>query len=299
MNKKDIKIFELTYHFLHSIEKVWIIFKNISIISLIHECNYHPIIIKGNDFSKQDCEFIGVFSEKFPYNGKVLKVLDLPFLKKIKFQFIFPNESILLIVKFEFHKLTEDNSTITLIKIKRNKNFLESISEIKKENIEKGLDKINNILNKNTVDLIQYESEIFSCSIEDLWNSITYHNNIKKIVPFIDFNDEESYKEIKEGDNFTYFFNNHNQMISFKVLLMKKNENWNKWIYLLEIIGGEPKIPKQKVYFELNKINNSECQFVFLNIFDEHLNNDFLLCLNEEKKLIIKCVKDYVEKSHC
>ena len=111
------------------------------------------------------------------------------------------------------------------------------------------------------------QKSIFTCL-----NSITYHNNIKKIVPFIDFNDEESYKEIKEGDNFTYFFNNHNQMISFKVLLMKKNENWNKWIYLLEIIGGEPKIPKQKVYFELNKINNSECQFVFLNIFELDIN---------------------------
>ena len=284
---------QFSHNFKYSLERVWIFLNNISIISLISEdSHYHPIFEIGNEF-KLGSKFIGILFGKFPYKGTVNKIKEFPGYKKIKWIFNFENGGFLSF-KIELFKVTEDNTSISLFTFKVNIKLKEQLLS-SKENLNLVLQRIDKILEESTVDLIQYESGVISGSMEDIWDFIANISKLKMIAPLIKFDGNENFKDSNCGDNLTFNLENQSKKIYSKILVKNKNEKWNKWICVVQIMKGEPKIPIQKLIVELTKINQSDCQLILLTKFDESINNDYIQSISEEKKYIINSIKDYLE----
>ena len=131
--------------------------------------------------------------------------------------------------------------------------------------------------------------------MQDIWDFSTNPNNLKKIAPLIKLDGDDEFILPNIGDNLIIYYNNHSKKIYIKVIVLDKKENWNKWIYIIQILGGDPKITMQKIILELTKINQSDCQIILLNKFDEPINNEIIQKISEQKNYIIKSIKDYLE----
>ena len=292
---QNLETRQYTYHFKQSPDRVWLILRDISIISLITSIeNYHPINTKGIENYIVGSEFIGIILGKFPYTGKVLKVMEIPGYKKIKYGIQLQNGGY-LILKIEVLKVTEDNTAIAIITVKINQIFKENIEIFNEKTFNENFKKIEKEIQKSLIDIIQYESGIIRGSMQDIWDFSTNPNNLKKIAPLIELDGDEEFIQPNIGDNLIIYCNNHTEKIYIKVLVMDKKENWNKWIYIIQILGGEPKIPMQKIILELTKINQTDCQLSLLNKFDEPISNEIIQKLCEQKKYVIKSIKDYLE----
>ena len=292
---QNLETRQFTYHFRLSPDRVWLILRDISIISLITSIeNYHPINTKGIENYIVGSEFIGIILGKFPYTGKVLNVIEIPGYKKIKYGIQLQNGGY-LILKIEVLKVTEDNTAIAIITVKINQIFKENIEIFNEKTFNENFKKIEKEIQKSLIDIIQYESGIIRGSMQDIWDFSTNPNNLKKIAPLIELDGDEEFIQPNIGDNLIIYCNNHTEKIYIKVLVMDKKENWNKWIYIIQILGGEPKIPMQKILLELTKINQTDCQLLFLNKFDEPISNEIIQKLCEQKKYVIKSIKDYLE----
>ena len=84
----------------------------------------------------------------------------------------------------------------------------------------------------------------------------------------------------------------------FNVILRcrETNPGWNKWMIAIEVSGGEPKkIPKHYSLLQLTKINNDECQLIFLTEFLEPINSQQFNEYTTNKKYLIMSVKDFFE----
>ena len=295
MNKDDLEIRQFTYHFKLSPDRVWLILRDISIISLIiSNENYHPINTKGNENFVVGSEFIGIILGKFPYTGKVLNVIEIPGYKKIKYSIQFQNGGY-LILQIEILKVTEDNTAIAIITIKFNKIFKEKIEFFQEKDLNENFKKIEKAIQESFIDIIQYESGVIRGSMQDIWDFSTNPNNLKKIAPLIKLDGDDEFILPNIGDNLIIYYDNHSKKIYIKVIVLDKKENWNKWIYIIQILGGEPKLPMQKILLELTKINQTDCQLLLLNKFDEPISNEIIQKICEQKKYVIKSIKDYLE----
>ncbi len=291
----NLESYQFTYHFKLPFEKMWLIIRDISVYSLITSIeNYHPINTKGIENYIVGSEFIGIILGKFPYNGKVLKVIEIPGYKKIKYCIQLQNGGY-LILKIEVLKVTEDNTAIAIITVKINQIFKENIEIFNEKTFNENFKKIEKEIQKSLIDIIQYESGIIRGSMQDIWDFSTNPNNLKKIAPLIELDGDEEFIQPNIGDNLIIYYDNHSKKIYIKVIVLDKKENWNKWIYIIQILGGEPKIPMQKILLELTKINQSECQLLLLNTFDEPISNEIIQKICEQKKYVIKSIKDYLE----
>jgi hypothetical protein len=291
MNPELLENIQYTYILKYSIERIWILIKNISILSLIGGQKCNPIYINGNN-NLIGSEFIGLFIEKYPYNGKIDKMLEIPGYKKIKWIFNFENGG-LLHLKIELFKVTEDNTTVSIISCKNNK-ISDEIMKIINEKKQKYYETIETILQESVIDLIQYESGIISGSMEDIWEFVTNITKLKMIAPLINFDGNEDIKIIKYCDILICKLDNNTKQITIKVLVINKNEKWNKWVYILQLLKNQH-IPSQKLIVELTKINQKDCQLSILNKFDEYADNDYIQQISKKKKYIINSIKDYLE----
>ena len=286
---QNLETRQFTYHFRLSPDRVWLILRDISIISLITSIeNYHPINTKGIENYIVGSEFIGIILGKFPYTGKVLNVIEIPGYKKIKYGIQLQNGGY-LILKIEVLKVTEDNTAIAIITVKINQIFKENIEIFNEKTFNENFKKIEKEIQKSLIDIIQYESGIIRGSMQDIWDFSTNPNNLKKIAPLIELDGDEEFIQPNIGDNLIIYYDNHSKKIYIKVIVLDKKENWNKWIYIIQILGGE------KILLELTKINQTDCQLLFLNKFDEPISNEIIQKLCEQKKYVIKSIKDYLE----
>ena len=291
MNPELLESTQSTYIFKYSIERIWILIKNISILSLFGGQKFNPIYINGNN-DIIGSEFIGLFIEKYPYNGKLKKMFEMPGYKKIKWIFNFENGG-LLHFKIELFKVTEDNTTISIITFKNNK-ILDEFMKILNEKKQKYYESIEKFLQESIIDLIQFESGIISGSMEDIWEFITNIKKLKMIAPLINFDGNEDIKINKCCEILICKLENNTKQITIKVIIINKNEKWNKWVYILQLLKNEH-IPSQKLIVELTKINQKDCQLSILNKFDEYADNDYIQQISEKKKYIINSIKDYLE----
>ena len=291
MNPELLESTQSTYIFKYSIERIWILIKNISILSLFGGQKFNPIYIKGNN-DIIGSEFIGLLIEKYPYKKKIKKMFEIPGYKKIKWIFNFENGG-LLHFKIELFKVTEDNTTISIITFKNNK-ILDEFMKILNEKKQKYYESIEKFLQESIIDLIQFESGIISGSMEDIWEFITNIKKLKMIAPLINFDGNEDIKINKCCEILICKLENNTKQITIKVIIINKNEKWNKWVYILQLLKNEH-IPSQKLIVELTKINQKDCQLSILNKFDEYADNDYIQQISEKKKYIINSIKDYLE----
>ena len=302
-NENDMNKKELTYHFSHNIERVWLIVRDFQYILFLNKWeNYVPINIKGLNTFHEGNEFYGIIFGKLLFYAKVKKYFSIPQIKKIKWEINFKieNKNYSSKLSEKLYKVTENDSCVYLFKFKGNNKIFNILEKIKPFNLNMNdiFDKINEIL-CNSTDISQYEGGIISGKMDDIWEFILNTIKLKKIAPLIHLDGEIDLNKINEGDEIQMFYDNHNKNFMIKCKLKEKKDNWNKWFIIFHLFSGNPKIPEQELIIELTKINNKDCQLILFTKYFEPEINENIQKISQNKKYIINSIKDYLENYKC
>ena len=307
LQKNDWKIFvDMTYHFKQNIERVWNSLKDFELLlmtDVLNHLNHYPCIIKkGSNTWSEGNIFEGKFFGLYEFHAKVLKEKSLPEYKKIERIFFLENGEIFK-AKYILYKVTDDDScvlnNVNKYVTKFGNKMLLQINDKMGEKGEKAIfEKIDNMLEKQPIDLYQYESGIIPGKMEDIWEILTDNSKLVTVAPnnkcFVPIN----VNNVKVGEvvNVTMNIKGIEGFLEIKLDLKEEKRGWNKWIFGYSILGGKPfKILKQSVYVQLTKINKAETQLsVYTKIYDA-ISNDIFKQLSHKKKYVIYSLKDYFE----
>jgi hypothetical protein len=288
-------VLEKTIHFKYNIEKVWKILRNLEILFILNS-NKHfpPIVIKGNNTYCVGNEFEGIFLGIIPFIGKVIKVNNLPQIKKIEWYFKTSNGGDIKI-KIKVYKVSKDDTTILLITFKSNNPKAIEFPNFYNFKSDNFIENINNNLNSSIVDLYQYEADIIPGEIEKLWNLFTNYKKLKEIYneydgPEININNFNKYQEVK----INYKKNNKEGFFYLKIVEKNKIENCKKWNISYLVYGGEPyKISKQKCIYSFIKLNEKKCHLALIHEILEPMPTKIIQKISEKKKKLIKFLIKY------
>jgi hypothetical protein len=300
LQKNDWKGFaDMTYHFKQNIERVWNSLKDFETLLITNDINHYPCIIKkGSNTWSIGNIFEGKFFGLYEFHAKVLKEKNFPELKAIEWIIFLENGEICK-VKFKLYKVTDDDSCVLNMVNKYVSKFGDKLLNIYNNIGKRALfQKIENMLEKQPIDLYQYESGIIPGRMEDIWEILTDNSKLVTVAPdnkcFVPININNV--NVGEVVNVNMNIKGIEGIIEIKLDLKEEKRGWNKWIFAYSILSGKPfKIYRQSVYVQLTKINKSETQLsVFTKIFDA-ISNDIFKQLSRKKKYVIHSLKDYFE----
>ena len=291
--------FQNTFHFKQDIERVWMLLRDFEFISLVGNEGQFPCInIKGKGTWKVGNTFKGNLYKIFPYIGRVEKMLNLPEMKSIKWLFNDINDGDYFEIKMNLFKVNEDNSTVALRTIRFQKKEINNELKEKTQGIIKIFNEVEKLLEKETINLLRYESGIIKGKMKDIYDILIDSNKISAIAPNNDIMPNYNLKDLKIGKKTQVSIIKENIVQSADIVLKCReiNPNWNKWIIVVEISGGHPKkIPKHISLFQLTKINNYECQLIMMTKYDEPVECKEFHEFTKKKKYLIMSIKDYFE----
>ena len=287
-----------SYHFKQDIDRVWAIFRSFDILSLLcNQDNNLLIYLKGNDTWKQGNEFKGRILGQIPYVAKVKDCINLPEIKKIEW-IIYAKKDYTLIT-IDLLKVTDDNSTVVVKQIKREKDFSKEIGNIIIQlNGDKLYEKIDNILETEPINLLKYESGIINGNMEDIWNIMTDFNQLRIISQKNDYLPDFSFKNMKINEKKEVSVFNSKRIKKYFITLKYKEEKpgWNKWSIAFEVSGGEPaKIPIHTVLYQLTKITDTKCQLTILTKFHEPIGTEIFKDFSKQKRYLLISIKEYFD----
>ena len=288
-----------SYHFKQDIDRVWAIFRSFDILSILsNQDNNLLIYLKGNDTWKQGNEFKGSILGQFPYVAKVKDSINLPEIKKI--EWIIYSQKEYTLISIDLLKVTDDNSTVVVKQIKREKDFPKEISNmVIQMNGDKLYEKIDNILETEPINLLKYESGIINGNMEDIWNIMTDFNQLRIISQKNNYLPNFSFKNMKINEKKEASVSNNETIKKYFITLKYKEEKpgWNKCLIAFEVSGGElVKIPVHTVLYQLTKITNTKCQLTILTKFHEPIGTEIFKEFSNEKRHLLVSVKEYFDK---
>ena len=288
-----------SYHFKQDIDRVWAIFRSFDILSILsNQDNNLLIYLKGNDTWKQGNEFKGSVLGQFPYVAKVKDSINLPEIKKI--EWIIYSQKEYTLISIDLLKVTDDNSTVVVKQIKREKDFPKEISNmVIQMNGDKLYEKIDNILETEPINLLKYESGIINGNMEDIWNIMTDFNQLRIISQKNNYLPNFSFKNMKINEKKEASVSNNETIKKYFITLKYKEEKpgWNKCLIAFEVSGGElVKIPVHTVLYQLTKITNTKCQLTILTKFHEPIGTEIFKKFSNEKRHLLVSVKEYFDK---
>jgi hypothetical protein len=264
---------------------------------LSNQDNYLLIYLKGNDTWKQGNEFKGRILGQIPYVAKVKDCINLPEIKKI--EWIIYSKKEYTLISIDLLKVTDDNSTVVVKQIKREKDFSKEIGNIIIQlNGDKLYEKIDNILETEPINLLKYESGIINGNMEDIWNIMTDFNQLRIISQKNDYLPDFSFKNMKINEKKEVSVFNNKRIKKYFITLKYKEEKpgWNKWSIAFEVSGGEPaKIPIHTVLYQLTKITNEKCQLTILTKFHEPIGTEILKDFSKQKRYLLISIKEYFD----
>ena len=287
-----------SYHFKQDIDRVWAIFRSFDILCLLsNQDNCLLIYIKGNDTWKQGNEFKGCILGQIPYVAKVKDSINLPDIKKIEWIIYAKKEYTL--ISIDLLKVTDDNSTVVVKEIKREKDFPKEISNIIIQiNGDKLYEKIDNILETEPINLLKYESGIINGNMEDIWNTLTDFNQLRIISHKNNYLPNFSFKNVKINEKKEVSVSNNKNLKKYFITLKYQEEKpgCNKWSIAFEVSGGEQiKIPIHTVLYQLTKITNTKCQLTIITKFHEPIGTEVFKKFSKEKRDLLVSIKEYFD----
>jgi hypothetical protein len=291
-------LYQSTYYFKQDIERVWIILRSLEVLSMISNLGHYPcIFIKGKDSWTKGNEFKGNAFGQFPFIGKVRNCSNLPEIKKVEWIIHLQNDYILIII--ELFKVTEDNSTVVIKQMKREKELKNDEEKARIQMIDKKLfEKIDKLLEEEPISLLKYESAIINGKMEDIWNIITDFNKLTAIAPNNNYLPNINIKDMKieEKKEVSIFYNDEIRKFDITIKCKEEKPGWNKWLIVCEVSGGNPiKMPRHIVLFQLTKISNNKCQLTLLTKYNEPIGNEEFKENAKKKKYLLLSIKDYFD----
>ena len=285
-----------TFYVKHDIERIWYFLKKLDIILLIHNQGHYPLIyIKGQDTEKLGNLFKSNFFGKFPFIAKVNKLLDYPEIKKIEWLFYIKHKYYMSI-KFELFKVTEDNSTSILSKIKYDKlELFKEINSDPKISNNKLFEKIEKILKNEPINLVMYESGLINGKMEDIWDIVTDFSKLSAIAPNNNFPPSINLRKLEFDKKEPFNVKYKNKLIECLMELNYKEEKpgWNKWIIICNYYKANPIEKEGNILFQLAKINNNLSQLTIIGKYNKPKTADETKEIKEKTKYAIISIKDY------
>ena len=144
--------------------------------------------------------------------------------------------------KINLYKITKDDSCVLNIITKYAPKFGDNIITqiIEKYKEKELLKKIDNLLEKQPIDLYQYESGIIPGKMEDIWSILTDNSKLVSVTPnnkcFVPIN----INNVKVGEivNVPMNIKGIAGCLEIKLDLKDEKKGWNKWIFGYSILGG-------------------------------------------------------------
>ena len=295
--KIDWKHYEqVVAHLKPDIERVWYFVQKFDILLLVHNQGHYPLILtKGNDTKKVGNQFQGNLYGKFPFVAKVNKNIEYPEFKKIEWLFFVRNKYYLSF-KIELMKVTEDNSTSLLEKIKYEKNEL--FTETNRFFIRtKGemFGTIEKILENEPINLVIYESGLINGQMEDIWDIATDLSKLSTIAPNNVFPSNINLRKLIKGQKETFLFKYKNNIDEYTAELVCKEEKpgWNKWLLMCDISRKNSK--ETSLLVQLTKINDNLCQLTYINKLFKAIKSTEFREVSAKIKYTIISIKDYFD----
>lgn len=300
VNKKiEWKHYEqVTSHLKPDIERVWLLVQKLDILLLIHNQGHYPLILtKGSDTKKIGNQFQGNLFGHFPFIAKVNKNSEYPEFKKIEWLFFLKNKNYMSI-KMELLKVTEDNSTTLLEKVKFETQEL--FSELNKyfvPNKTQLFSIIEKILENEPINLVIYESGLINGKMEDIWEFITDFSKLSIVAPNNCFPSNINLKKLEKGQKETYFIRTKKELKEFTLELECKEEKpgWNKWLIVSDIYSKNSNFKEGSLFIQLTKINNNLCQLTIIQKNFQAKNAQEFREISKDFKYIIISIKDYFD----
>ena len=300
VNKKiEWKHYEqVTSHLKPDIERVWLLVQKLDILLLIHNQGHYPLILtKGSDTKKIGNQFQGNLFGHFPFIAKVNKNSEYPEFKKIEWLFFLKNKNYMSI-KMELLKVTEDNSTTLLEKVKFETQEL--FSELNKyfvPNKTQLFSIIEKILENEPINLVIYESGLINGKMEDIWEFITDFSKLSIVAPNNCFPSNINLKKLEKGQKETYFIRTKKELKEFILELECKEEKpgWNKWLIVSDIYSKNSNFKEGSLFIQLTKINNNLCQLTIIQKNFQAKNAEEFREISKDFKYIIISIKDYFD----
>ena len=300
VNKKiEWKHYEqVTSHLKPDIERVWLLVQKLDILLLIHNQGHYPLILtKGSDTKKIGNQFQGNLFGHFPFIAKVNKNLEYPEFKKIEWLFFLRNKNYMSI-KIELLKVTEDNSTTLLEKIKfETQELFTELNKYFVENKTQLFSIIEKILENEPINLVIYESGLINGKMEDIWEFITDFSKLSIVAPNNCFPSNINLKKLEKGQKETYFIRTKKELKEFTLELECKEEKpgWNKWLIVSDIYSKNSNFKEGSLFIQLTKINNNLCQLTIIQKNFQAKNAEEFREISKDFKYIIISIKDYFD----
>ena len=290
VNKKiEWKHYEqVTSHLKPDIERVWLLVQKLDILLLIHNQGHYPLILtKGSDTKKIGNQFQGNLFGHFPFIAKVNKNSEYPEFKKIEWLFFLKNKNYMSI-KMELLKVTEDNSTTLLEKVKFETQEL--FSELNKyfvTNKTQLFSIIEKILENEPINLVIYESGLINGKMEDIWEFITDFSKLSIVAPNNCFPSNINLKKLEKGQKETYFIRTKKELKEFTLELECKEEKpgWNKWLIVSDIYSKNSNFKEGSLFIQLTIIQKNF----------QAKNAEEFREISKDFKYIIISIKDYFD----
>ena len=291
-------IFALSYTFAQSIERIWYVMKNFSLIEILKQEALFPIKISSENKERFKLNSIvnGKFYNNIPFTGTIIKSITLPHKKTITTLLKFGKEN-QIISKIALYKITQNNKCLITWVIKYKDK--ESKDIVNLDNYQSNwtilMKKIEKILNETSLNLFQFEGCVITANMNDIWNYCLDFSKLKKIAPLLPIEQDKENIEIKKGETYTMKNCKKNGFYNIKIIELERKKSSNKWKLTFEAFDGIPKIPYQKVSIRLTKVNYSDCQLVINHEFKEPVEQKIISELCKEKRYLLHCLKDYLE----
>lgn len=152
-------------------------------------------------------------------------------------------------------------------------------------------------ISKMPDEILQFESIEIDSTRKEIWDVITNWCVLRTVSP--DVADEIEYKgnQLLVGSEIKLIFNlKKNFVCHIRVKKINCDTYSQDWEYILECYDSCPKVPYQEIKFSIVFIKLNKCFLIFQHVFKEKIDFKAINSISAEKKIILKNIKNYLEK---
>jgi hypothetical protein len=295
----------ITYLFKHSIERVWMVIKDVS------KCQHLTLDIKGRlrmtkglntyeEGSEWEVYWIGNALIHF----KCLKVEEQEQFKLIEWECTLDPYSNTYLTNIKLYQNTMDQSTLATWEVSNlNQKFPMTFEAnlLRKSAMNELFRVYDKYLNLNCEKISQIETILIKINPTELFDIVSDLRKFSKISPLVADEVEISDNDPRKiGTIITTKFNKQSQMTYMLRILEVSEDNENNIFFIkMECFDGRPKVPLQDIIFKVISIKDAESSFLqWEHHFREPLQMELLLVLSYYKNNILSALKNSLEKEN-
>jgi hypothetical protein len=290
MESKESSFF---YIFRAPIEKVFNVFRSPTLLTCTFFQNAKILSMKHEDSALDSAgnEITMLWNGVHTFTLKVDNTINLPYFKMFNHRSI-ANPSSFSPFEHNFSFFWNSTDKVTVFKFTawiKDSEEKNTITKYIMENKDSMCLSTENYLMKTLINLEENESISISKPIDNVW---AFVSNVKNQCHF--YNNTQSIVITEmEGDKILIEDLDNQTKTTFGV--KKHNISDDKKQLELELIAANVSLPKQKITFNLIKMDDKQCFLIFKHLILEFIPYDILMSYSSSKKKVLRKVKAMLE----